>query len=786
MKKKNSQELSTTEQIEQIEKETKRKRFSTPQFRSAVSFALALVLLVSSSAAYFTDYAETTTTATAGTVKVSLDDSGINLLNPDGKDILNPGDMRDFEFTIKNEGNKSVDTEVIITLTSSVPMKNNNNGIDDRSLMSLNMPIVPIDEAYFGYDVYSSEYELYWAEDIANIEGCGHYPKYGTPPLEGALRAMSPDMTTIVYTIPLGILSGNDEFDEYEKEYIRLSPLGSQGLTYSNILEDLDSYYCETHFGLWYDEYPDDAHALRIETFANHNKYAFVPDTTWEDYIDIDDNRGFVKVSYLEFNAATSRDRIADGYVIPSYIQNIGVWEYDENYTAILNTYSLEEFSEKYDVEFITYEDESEVKALFEDTYYSSSEYTALSDEIKAQCTIIPSSKTYDLVLLFDPNASNDFQNSNVSIEIELKAKQHRNTDDDVWLTMDTVLNAVIQDQIFTVEYNDLHQIELTGVKNGVDLYEMTEITIPAGVESIPEYFFYGLENLEKVTLPSTMKSIGVAAFEDCYKLTDINLVEGITYVGQDAFCSCSIPEIVIPGTLIKWQNAFSQSSVKKVIISEGITTIDSAAFSECYSLMDVTFPSTLKHIENFAFNGCDALSEIELPEGLISIGEAAFRDTILKDVVLPTTLRYIDYWGFSGITTLESIVLPEGDLKLEGYAFNDCSSLMSITTHGHTENYVNIREVCYQAFAGTAITNIALGPDVEYIDSYAFSSCSNLKDMAIMGNKTERSYQSLGSYVKNGPSLNIYTDNQGIIKQGYTVNRERPLEFFPLADYPY
>ena len=60
----------------------------------AVCGIAALAVVAGASFAYFTDRADTTASGTAGTVGIDLA-SDINLLDADGQNILNPGDMRD-------------------------------------------------------------------------------------------------------------------------------------------------------------------------------------------------------------------------------------------------------------------------------------------------------------------------------------------------------------------------------------------------------------------------------------------------------------------------------------------------------------------------------------------------------------------------------------------------------------------------------------------------------------------------------------------------------------------
>ena len=187
--------MSPIEKIEQIEKSLQHKsctKSMTPKFKGMISMILVVALLISGSLAYFTDYATTSVTGTAGTVDISLE-SGINLLNEDGMDILNPGDLRDATITIRNDGNKSVDTRTTIELTVQ------SNTVHDLE--------------FSGDTNTQSEYDLYLREDVELIEGEGWKPKDGAEPL----KVKSVDGNTITYVLPDTSLNGNhDKHDEVE------------------------------------------------------------------------------------------------------------------------------------------------------------------------------------------------------------------------------------------------------------------------------------------------------------------------------------------------------------------------------------------------------------------------------------------------------------------------------------------------------------------------------------------------------------------------------------------
>lgn len=105
----------------------------------------------------------------------------------------------------------------------------------------------------------------------------------------------------------------------------------------------------------------------------------------------------------------------------------------------------------------------------------------------------------------------------------------------------------------------------------------------------------------------------------------------------------------------------FSSETLEEVTIPEGITIIESSAFSGCKSLTKVELPDTLEKIRSSAFSECTSLKCITLPYGLKEIGGEAFY----------------------GCTELEKIEIPETVKKFYGNCFSGCTSLTSITYHG-------------------------------------------------------------------------------------------------------
>jgi hypothetical protein len=68
-------------------------------------------------------------------------------------------------------------------------------------------------------------------------------------------------------------------------------------------------------------------------------------------------------------------------------------------------------------------------------------------------------------------------------------------------------------------------------------------------LESIGGYAFYWTA-VEKIELPSTVKTIGQYAFSSCEKLAEVKLNEGLERIGGGAFSGTALQKVVVPFSL--------------------------------------------------------------------------------------------------------------------------------------------------------------------------------------------------------------------------------------------
>ena len=167
----------------------------------------------------------------------------------------------------------------------------------------------------------------------------------------------------------------------------------------------------------------------------------------------------------------------------------------------------------------------------------------------------------------------------------------------------------------------------------------------------IPNKVFSGCEKLKSINIPKNVAFIGDnkavsnldGTFSGCKALTNITFEEGsvLTQIGNHAFDACGkLTSITLPATLKEiGVQAFRIAGLTEIVIPEGVTRIHAQTFTYCGSLKKVTFGSKLNTIESKAFQGCVALNNVILPESLKLIELGAFSGcSALKSVVFKKT----------------------------------------------------------------------------------------------------------------------------------------------------
>lgn len=239
------------------------------------------------------------------------------------------------------------------------------------------------------------------------------------------------------------------------------------------------------------------------------------------------------------------------------------------------------------------------------------------------------------------------------------------------------------------------------------------------------------------IDIPSEKNGIPVImisnfAFENCNKITQINIPSSITKIGSNAFESCT--------------------SLEKVVFAGTNCDIGDSAFKYCSSLSAVTLPSGLKKISDEVFYGCTSLASLKIPESVEVIGKEAFRIcSALTQVNIPASVNVIKKNAFLGCSSVTEYNVAESNKIYSsdnGVLYGPYQSIYDedvaspVTDKTLIQYPAKKSDTSYAVQTGTVvvgdyafsgnknIVTAVLPAGVKKIDSYAFSECAALSQV--------------------------------------------------------
>ncbi len=248
-----------------------------------------------------------------------------------------------------------------------------------------------------------------------------------------------------------------------------------------------------------------------------------------------------------------------------------------------------------------------------------------------------------------------------------------------------------------TVDYVDFQDIPTACEYNGL-YYTLDYINRSAEVAPHPSHAYSG-----NISIPR-------------FVLDNKDITYFVTGIGSNAFAGYSNGEIssVTCGsgtgsaiTVIR-RNAFYNTTLQRLTMNEGLTTIEQYAFRE--SNMPVEIPTSVSNISTWAFKGfkgthlsvksgnatydsrdnCNAIIETKyntivagciattIPTTVTTIGTQAFDGVGLTTFTIPANITTLEYGAFAN-NPLTSITIPATVVEMDTNPFFGCNQLQSI-----------------------------------------------------------------------------------------------------------
>lgn len=172
----------------------------------------------------------------------------------------------------------------------------------------------------------------------------------------------------------------------------------------------------------------------------------------------------------------------------------------------------------------------------------------------------------------------------------------------------------------------------------------ITEVTIPESVRAIGVTAFYDNQSLKSVTLNNSMESISQSLFNYCQKLAVVHGGKNVKTIGYRAFYSCdSLRSIkdVVPVTIDR--EAFSKCQKLESFNFSRIKSIGYESFYQCYGLKEADL-TTLTSIDRRSFVSCTGIKKVTFGNGITTIKSDAFNYChALEEVVLGSSINSLE-----------------------------------------------------------------------------------------------------------------------------------------------
>lgn len=254
-----------------------------------------------------------------------------------------------------------------------------------------------------------------------------------------------------------------------------------------------------------------------------------------------------------------------------------------------------------------------------------------------------------------------------------------------------------------------------------VGCISLREVNLGNNVKTLPRSCFHGCSALTSFKVPARCTVIEPSAFESCTSLESITMPERMESIG-------ALQEGLAHGRVFNGCKA-----LKSLRIPEGITVMEYANLSGCYSLNQLILPSTLIRIERAGIKEC-SLTHLELPTSLREIGGGGIGCDQLEELTIPAGVVTLGshpegyaYWLLS--ENLKKLTFADGEQPLNETLYMHCPNLEELYIGRNIQSKMD-KETPEIGYQWSKLKSLSIGSQVEDIRYIYTWSCRELTSL--------------------------------------------------------
>ena len=184
------------------------------------------------------------------------------------------------------------------------------------------------------------------------------------------------------------------------------------------------------------------------------------------------------------------------------------------------------------------------------------------------------------------------------------------------------------------------------------------------------------------------------------------------------------------------------RTQIRKITISEGVTSIGEYAFEECTNVTSISIPGSVTELNEYCFSACESMKSITIPQSVTRIADGVFvACEKLTDIYYGGTdasWKHITSWnaGLGGNVTIHSTGVFTGKCGDNLTWKIDNNEVLTISGTGRIPDYNDPSSggnntAPWYGYA-YQIKKVVLGSGVQNIGNNAFAGCYGMTDITI------------------------------------------------------